>query len=281
MAGPSLGLLLFQNAATIGQEACCASPTRRSRSPTTSSPFLPGNSQPRSTTISARHSWPPSPSNSRRYQPEDIGPGTVFRTREGAAARILRRAGCLAVSELASIASTMYCSGPAAQLEGNRERLALHCLELGGYPTYLPGSASVAASTAARSSSTPPLFPGLPFVLVELQWHAARWCPGVLRVRARRRSAGTRARSCHRRAQRPRARRPDPLLPPPPDFHHGDRVRITPGARSPVSSGCLTVSARTSGSRCCCSCLAASSWRRGTLSARAGARRMSAPAGRG
>jgi transcriptional antiterminator RfaH len=27
-----------------------------------------------------------------------------------------------------------------------------------------------------------PLFPGYAFLLIQLQWHAARWCPGVIRL---------------------------------------------------------------------------------------------------
>ena len=35
---------------------------------------------------------------------------------------------------------------------------------------------------AARSRGRPLLFPGYLFVLIELQWHAARWAPGVVRL---------------------------------------------------------------------------------------------------
>jgi transcriptional antiterminator RfaH len=33
-----------------------------------------------------------------------------------------------------------------------------------------------------REDSEAPLFPGYAFVLIRLQWHAARWCPGVVRL---------------------------------------------------------------------------------------------------
>jgi transcription antitermination factor NusG len=70
-----------------------------------------------------------------------------------------------------------------AQLEANRERLALHCLALAGYQTYLP-RIRVQRLTQSRklSALTAPLFPGYAFVLIELQWHAARWSPGVIRL---------------------------------------------------------------------------------------------------
>jgi transcriptional antiterminator RfaH len=70
-----------------------------------------------------------------------------------------------------------------AQLEANRERLALHCLGLAGYQTYLPRiRVQRLTQTHKLSVLTVPLFPGYAFVLVELQWHAARWSPGVLRL---------------------------------------------------------------------------------------------------
>jgi transcriptional antiterminator RfaH len=70
-----------------------------------------------------------------------------------------------------------------AQLEANRERLALHCLGLAGYQTYLP-RIRVRRTMQSRKVSvrTSPLFPGYAFVLIDLQWHAARWSPGVLRL---------------------------------------------------------------------------------------------------
>jgi transcriptional antiterminator RfaH len=70
-----------------------------------------------------------------------------------------------------------------AQLEVNRERLALHCLGLAGYQTYLP-RIRVRRITQSRKVSvrTSPLFPCYAFVLIELQWHAARWSPGILRL---------------------------------------------------------------------------------------------------
>ena len=76
---------------------------------------------------------------------------------------------------------------------------------------------------------TPPLFPRYAFVWIELQWHAARWCPGVIRLVLD--------------GDKP-AKVPDTVindlkkrernglieLPPPPGRHRGDRVRIVRGA---------------------------------------------------
>jgi transcriptional antiterminator RfaH len=60
-----------------------------------------------------------------------------------------------------------------AQLQPQRDRLALHCLGLAGFETYQPRLREVRRSA---------LFPGYAFVVIELQWHAARWCPGVVRL---------------------------------------------------------------------------------------------------
>jgi transcriptional antiterminator RfaH len=69
-----------------------------------------------------------------------------------------------------------------AQLQPQRERLALHCLTLAGYATYLPRLRQHRVSRGRRIEATPALFPGYAFILVELQWHAARWAPGVTRI---------------------------------------------------------------------------------------------------
>jgi transcription antitermination factor NusG len=70
----------------------------------------------------------------------------------------------------------------AAQLQPQRERLALHTLTLAGYTTYLPRLRQHRVSHGRRIATTPALFPGYAFVLIELQWHAARWAPGVVRL---------------------------------------------------------------------------------------------------
>jgi transcription antitermination factor NusG len=72
-----------------------------------------------------------------------------------------------------------------AQLEAHRERLALHTLGLAGYTTYLPRiriQRRVSIGSRKLIDVATPLFPGYAFVLIELQWHAARWSPGVIRL---------------------------------------------------------------------------------------------------
>jgi transcriptional antiterminator RfaH len=69
-----------------------------------------------------------------------------------------------------------------AQLQPQRERLALHTLALAGYVTYLPRLRQHRVSRGRRTETTPALFPGYAFVLIELRWHAARWAPGVTRI---------------------------------------------------------------------------------------------------
>jgi transcriptional antiterminator RfaH len=70
-----------------------------------------------------------------------------------------------------------------AQLEANRERLALHCLGLAGYVTWVPRlRVKRVTPTPKVAVSMPALFPNYLFVQIELQWHSARWSPGVIRL---------------------------------------------------------------------------------------------------
>jgi transcriptional antiterminator RfaH len=70
----------------------------------------------------------------------------------------------------------------AARLQPRHEALALHCLGLAGYETYLPRLRERRVSRGRRITVTPPLFPGYCFVLIQLQWHTARCAPGVATV---------------------------------------------------------------------------------------------------
>jgi transcriptional antiterminator RfaH len=69
-----------------------------------------------------------------------------------------------------------------AQLVVSQSALALHCLELAGYEVYVPRLRVYRRSYGRQIETHPPLFPGYCFVLVELQWHTARWAPGVVRL---------------------------------------------------------------------------------------------------
>jgi transcriptional antiterminator RfaH len=70
----------------------------------------------------------------------------------------------------------------AAQLQPNRERLALHMLAQQNFAVYAPRLRQRRTIRGRREDSEAPLFPGYAFVLIQLQWHAARWCPGVVRL---------------------------------------------------------------------------------------------------
>jgi transcriptional antiterminator RfaH len=70
----------------------------------------------------------------------------------------------------------------AAQLQPQRANLALHCLALAGFNVYLPRLREHRVSQGRRIETTPPLFPGYAFVLMQLQWRAAHYCPGVIRL---------------------------------------------------------------------------------------------------
>jgi transcriptional antiterminator RfaH len=100
---------------------------------------------------------------------------------------------------------------------------------LAGYQTYLP-RIRVRRITQSRKVSvrTSPLFPGYAFVLIELQWHAARWSPGVLRLVL---DGDRPARVPDKVIADLKGRECDGLveLPPPPRFQRGDPVRIVRG----------------------------------------------------
>ena len=68
----------------------------------------------------------------------------------------------------------------AARIQANREALALHCLALNGYETYYPRLRDRRIRNGRKVVITPALFPGYCFVLIHLQWHAAKWALGTL-----------------------------------------------------------------------------------------------------
>jgi transcriptional antiterminator RfaH len=116
-----------------------------------------------------------------------------------------------------------------AQLQPQRERLALHCMALAGYETYRPLLRQHRVSRGRRTETTPALFPGYCFVLIQLQWHAARWAPGVVRLV----TAGdaTPAAVPDGVIAALKARETGGLinLPRPPKLRPGDRVRVLHG----------------------------------------------------
>jgi transcriptional antiterminator RfaH len=76
--------------------------------------------------------------------------------------------------------------------------------------------------------SKPPLFPGYAFVWIELQWHAARWCPGVVRLVQDGAQPAKVPETVIEDLKR-RKRNGAIELPPPPGLRRGDQVRIVRG----------------------------------------------------
>ena len=76
--------------------------------------------------------------------------------------------------------------------------------------------------------SKPPLFPGYAFVWIELQWHAARWCPGVVRL-AQDGAQPAKVPETVIEDLKRRERNGAIELPPPPGLRRGDQVRIVRG----------------------------------------------------
>jgi transcriptional antiterminator RfaH len=66
-----------------------------------------------------------------------------------------------------------------ARLEPRREVVAQHFLRLAGYEVYLPRLRERRVSRGRRIIVTPPLFLGYCFIVIQQQWHSARWSIGV------------------------------------------------------------------------------------------------------
>jgi transcriptional antiterminator RfaH len=66
-----------------------------------------------------------------------------------------------------------------AQLEPRREAVAQHFLKLAGYQVYIPRIREQRLRSHRRVEVIAPLFPAYAFVVIERQWHSARWSIGV------------------------------------------------------------------------------------------------------
>jgi len=70
-----------------------------------------------------------------------------------------------------------------AQLESNRTRLALHCLnKVAGYEIYNPQLREQRRRYGRKIMGVYQLFPAYVFVLIVSGWWNARWSPGVVRL---------------------------------------------------------------------------------------------------
>ena len=115
-----------------------------------------------------------------------------------------------------------------ARLQLHREALALHYLKVNGYKTYYPRIRERRINSGRRVIVKQPLFPGYCFVVIELQWHTARWAPGTLGLIMD--GVGP-ARVSNRIIDEIRQREVGGLieLPKPASLQAGDRVRILHG----------------------------------------------------
>ena len=120
-----------------------------------------------------------------------------------------------------------------AQLHAQREQLALHCLQIAGFVTYLPRITERRVIRGRMTDAVRPLFPAYCFVLIVDHWWSAMRTPGVIRLIMN--GSTTPARVPDgviddlRRRERPDGliRLPEP--PKPRSLRRGDQVRITQG----------------------------------------------------
>jgi transcriptional antiterminator RfaH len=109
----------------------------------------------------------------------------------------------------------------------NRTSLALHTLAQQNFTVYAPKIRELRIIRGHKTEVLPALFPGYAFVLIRLQWHAARWCPGVIRPGDGRDAACKGARRGDQGNSWSRTQRGDRA--PRRVLKRGDRVRILAG----------------------------------------------------
>ena len=69
-----------------------------------------------------------------------------------------------------------------AQLQHQRQALALGMLVRAGFEVYSPRLREWRVGRGGRRQKESALFPGYCFLLVQLQWRHAHYCPGVIRL---------------------------------------------------------------------------------------------------
>ena len=113
-------------------------------------------------------------------------------------------------------------------MQPQRDRLALHCLELFGFETYAPRLLDRRIVRGSKAIKTPLLFPGYVFILIEMQWTQAQYAPGVARLVM---GGSVPAVVPPPLIDALRAREVDGLieLPAPPKFRRGDHIRVLRG----------------------------------------------------
>jgi transcriptional antiterminator RfaH len=115
----------------------------------------------------------------------------------------------------------------AAQLQLHRDRVALHLLQQAGFETYAPRLRERRIVRGRKVVATPLLFPGYAFVFIQMQWHTARWTPGVIRLVMDGVAPAVVPNAVITELQ---AREVGGLIELPAPFRPGDRVRIRRGA---------------------------------------------------
>jgi transcriptional antiterminator RfaH len=113
-------------------------------------------------------------------------------------------------------------------LETRREAVAQHFLKLAGYEVYIPQIREQRIRRHRRIEVVSPLFPAYAFLVIEQQWHRARWTVGVTALImdgvAPARVPGHVVDDIRRREVRGAVE-----LPKPPGLRAGDRVKILGG----------------------------------------------------
>jgi transcriptional antiterminator RfaH len=115
------------------------------------------------------------------------------------------------------------------RVEPRREAVAQHFLRLNGYEVYIPQIREQRLRRSRRVEVVSPLFPAYGFIVIERQWHNARWTIGVSAI-IMDGMAPARVSNEVIDAIRRREVRGAVELPKPPGLQRGDKVRIVRGA---------------------------------------------------
>jgi transcriptional antiterminator RfaH len=116
-----------------------------------------------------------------------------------------------------------------ARLVPQHEAYGLHCLNVAGFEAYYPRLRARRTRHGRTVEIHPPLFQGYCFIVIRLQWHRARWSPGVSNIITG--GDGSPSRVPDNVITDLKSREKNGLieLPKPPGLHVGDRVKIRSG----------------------------------------------------
>jgi transcription antitermination factor NusG len=121
-----------------------------------------------------------------------------------------------------------------ARLEWRRDSFGVDSLWRAGFEPYYPRLRETRVRAGRKAAITVPLFAGYVFITIQMQWHAARWAPGVIGLIMDGEKPG-RVPDGVIADLRARERHGVVVLPEQPRLRPGDPVRVTRGPLAGVA----------------------------------------------